>query len=714
MKRILIILLTIHCSLFTINSSAQLKGQARIDSLLKELARQKEDTQKLKVLNRLVNEQLGQNNEEATRYARLEMELSEKIGWDKGIGISYNDLGMCYSTIGEYGNALECYEKALKRFEKIGNKRLQIGVLRSISDMRCEQNDFAKAVEAADRSLKLAEDLGDKERMSEVLNSLGIVYLQQSLYPKALEYFFKSLAISTALGEKEVGAGTTCNIGLIYASMNELSKALEYFLKALAICEKYGYKQFAANICTNTASAYTRLKDYPKALEYCARAVDLNEKLGNKLGAAGAIYSMGEVYQAQKEYAMAIDCLQRSATLAKAMGDSRSAANALAMIGGTYLAIVKDTAVGRNQINHGNDHVGKNYVANVSIPNGRAALLAAAIDYGKRSLVIINEINAPIQLQEVYEILAEAYRLAGDYKKALEASENSHAIKDSVFSKENKEQILKLGMKNDYDRQRLADSLKTAEKEQIAAITLQKQKSYTYLGIAGIMLLAGFSFFIVKERGKSETARKQSDGLLLNILPEEVAEELKSTGTTTAKHYDNVTVLFTDFVNFTQAAEQMNAQGLIDELHECFKAFDEITSKYNIEKIKTIGDAYLAVCGLPTADPKHAENVVRAAIEINAFMQDRLGKMGSDRTFAIRIGIHSGSVVAGIVGVKKFAYDIWGDTVNTAARMEQHGEAGKINISQTTYELVKDKFSCEYRGEVEAKGKGVMKMYFVG
>jgi adenylate cyclase len=227
-------------------------------------------------------------------------------------------------------------------------------------------------------------------------------------------------------------------------------------------------------------------------------------------------------------------------------------------------------------------------------------------------------------------------------------------------------------------------------------------------------LLAGFSFFILKERGKSETARKQSDELLLNILPNEIATELKATGTTTAKHYNNVTVLFTDFVNFTQAAEQMNAQGLIDELHACFKMFDEITAKYNIEKIKTIGDAYLAVCGLPTADPKHAENIVRAAKEITMFMEDRLGKMGVERTFQVRVGVHSGSVVAGIVGVKKFAYDIWGDTVNTAARMEQHGEAGKINISETTYDLVKDKFSCEYRGEVEAKGKGVMRMYFVG
>ena len=171
-------------------------------------------------------------------------------------------------------------------------------------------------------------------------------------------------------------------------------------------------------------------------------------------------------------------------------------------------------------------------------------------------------------------------------------------------------------------------------------------------------------------------------------------------------------MLFTDFVNFTSTSERMSPQGLINELHACFKKFDEITGKYGIEKIKTIGDAYLAVAGLPSADPKNAEHIVRAAIEINAFMQERVAKLG-EQTFQIRIGIHSGSVVAGIVGVKKFAYDIWGDTVNTAARMEQNSEAGRINISQTTYDLVKDKFRCEYRGEIEAKGKGMLKMYFV-
>ncbi len=207
--------------------------------------------------------------------------------------------------------------------------------------------------------------------------------------------------------------------------------------------------------------------------------------------------------------------------------------------------------------------------------------------------------------------------------------------------------------------------------------------------------------------------KKKSDDLLLNILPAEVADELKEKGSSDARYFDHVTVLFTDFVDFTKASERMTPQELINELHCCFKAFDEIVSGYHIEKIKTIGDAYLAVCGLPEKADDHAIRMADAATDIVAFMSARKKELGN-KTFDIRIGLHSGSVVAGIVGVKKFAYDIWGDTVNTAARMEQNSEAGKINISQTTFDLVKDTFQCTYRGGIQAKNKGELIMYFLG
>jgi class 3 adenylate cyclase len=204
--------------------------------------------------------------------------------------------------------------------------------------------------------------------------------------------------------------------------------------------------------------------------------------------------------------------------------------------------------------------------------------------------------------------------------------------------------------------------------------------------------------------------KNKSDELLRNILPAEVAEELKQNGSSAARQYDEVSVLFTDFVDFTGVAEQMHPQELVQELNECFTVFDATIEKHGLEKIKTIGDAYMAVCGLPLRDKRHAQKTVQAALEITHFIQTR--REGKP-LFRIRVGIHSGPVVAGIIGVKKFAYDIWGDTVNTAARMEQHSEPGRINISGTTYALVRDAFVCTPRGRVVAKHKGEVEMYFV-
>jgi len=209
--------------------------------------------------------------------------------------------------------------------------------------------------------------------------------------------------------------------------------------------------------------------------------------------------------------------------------------------------------------------------------------------------------------------------------------------------------------------------------------------------------------------------KKKSDDLLLNILPEEVADELKAKGSAEAKQFHEVTVMFTDFKGFTQISEKLSPKELVSEIDTCFKAFDHIITRHNIEKIKTIGDSYMCAGGLPVVNNTHAEDVVKAALEIQQFMNQHLQQRSNEHraAFEIRIGIHSGPVVAGIVGVKKFAYDIWGDTVNIASGMESSGEAGKINISGSTYQLVKDKFECLHRGKIQAKNKGEVDMYFV-
>ena len=222
----------------------------------------------------------------------------------------------------------------------------------------------------------------------------------------------------------------------------------------------------------------------------------------------------------------------------------------------------------------------------------------------------------------------------------------------------------------------------------------------------------------VNERTRELREEKEhSEKLLLNILPAEVAEELKAKGEAEAVQIDHVTVLFTDFKGFTAMSEKVTPKDLVRDLNECFSAFDHITEKYGIEKIKTIGDAYMAAGGLPVPNTTHATDAIRAAFEMRDFIAEgKARKVAAGLPFfEIRIGIHTGPVVAGIVGVKKFQYDIWGDTVNTASRMESSGEVGQVNISESTYSLVKDELGLAFtpRGKVEAKGKGEMQMYFV-
>jgi class 3 adenylate cyclase len=209
--------------------------------------------------------------------------------------------------------------------------------------------------------------------------------------------------------------------------------------------------------------------------------------------------------------------------------------------------------------------------------------------------------------------------------------------------------------------------------------------------------------------------KRKTDELLLSILPKETAEELKKFGKVAPKHFEEVTVLFADFVGFTAQSANLSPEELIEEINHCFCEFDKITERYRVEKIKTIGDAYMCAEGVPVHTDYNIYSMIIVALEMVSFSRknrEQKLKLGKP-AFDIRIGIHTGPVMAGVVGLKKFNYDIWGDTVNVAARMESSSEAGRVNISETTYQKIKDKYPCTFRGEIEVKGKGAVKMYFL-
>jgi len=260
----------------------------------------------------------------------------------------------------------------------------------------------------------------------------------------------------------------------------------------------------------------------------------------------------------------------------------------------------------------------------------------------------------------------------------------------------------------------LANKLNTMnqEKEQAKNLAFEQLKANERLVQSQNILLEAK---VIERTHELELEKKKSDELLRNILPQETADELKQNGKAKARRFDPVSVMFTDFQNFTKMSEMMSPEELVKEINSYYVMFDQIISKYNIEKIKTIGDSYMCVSGLPIENPAHASEIVRAALEFQDFIEEnkKLMEVQGKSYFELRVGIHSGPVVAGIVGTRKFAYDIWGDTVNIASRMESSGEIGRVNISGATYDLIKHQFNCIYRGKIEAKHKGQIDMYFV-
>ena len=658
----------------------------KIDSLQLLLKKAASDTSKVKILKELSNATDCADTFHKAGYARQSLQLAKSINWQKGVARANFQLGMILEDcFNDYNKAIKYFQDAAAAAAISEDTITRAYALGTIANSYKILFQYSKALEYYRNVLALdpAPDIS-----CTILGNMGEIYANVGDYPSALACYDSSCkeldrsirsAKTSDITDTLSLSLSLMNIGDIYLQMKDIDMALKNYNEALALSEQTQQRSIRIDILKNIARTYSDKKDFAKAIEYSNKALAESKETANKKGEAIMLDQLGNTY-------LLCDSMK------EALGNALQALKLAEEI--NYMEYIPNI----------NNTLGKIYTKLGNYPK--------AIEHLKTSIDICKKNGALDMEQEDWSALSIAYEQARQPVLALDAYRQYTTIKDSLYSISKTNEIIRMDLKSDYERKKNADSYEQAKKDSETKLRMQRQNWVMFSSFAGILLLLGFTFFMSRNNKLLSKEKKRSDTLLLNILPAEVAAELKDKGVAAAKYYDNVTVLLTDFVNFTNASERMTPQGLIDELHTCFKTFDDITEKYNIEKIKTIGDAYLAACGLPLADPKHAENVVNAAIEIATFMRERHAMMG-DKTFQIRIGVHSGSVVAGIVGVKKFAYDIWGDTVNTAARMEQNSATGRINISETTYTLVKDKFSCTYRGELEAKNKGMMKMYFV-
>lgn len=257
-----------------------------------------------------------------------------------------------------------------------------------------------------------------------------------------------------------------------------------------------------------------------------------------------------------------------------------------------------------------------------------------------------------------------------------------------------------------------SENLKTAFESGVVDFIRKPIDKMELISRVNSMLRLSESYQTIKrQKEEIEAEKEKSDKLLLNILPQKIANDLKKFGKTEPELFKAVTVFYSDIVGFTEKTLQISPNILLNELNDLIKGFDVIMDKYDCEKIKTVGDAYIAVCGLPNPNVKHAENIIHAAIAVIEFLNERNKK--SKYKWEVRLGIDTGEVMGGIIGTKKYIYDIFGDPVNTASRLEHNSKTMRIHVSETTYKLVKEKFEFEEQAPLEVKGKGMMKMYFI-
>ena len=603
----------------------------------------------------------GQKKEALKKFQDLATKVDESHLEDtKENAALQADLYIAFSrahmNLGDFKKAADVAAKAEVWAMHSEDKQRQIHALGNMGTSHSQLSEEYPALEIFQKALLLSLEIDNKKSIAANCGNLGVVYLKLSNYPKALEFQEKALAINEELHHEEYTAANLGNIGVIYEYLSDHKKALEFYQKAKVLNEKLGNDRFLSINLTNIGTAYMHLHQYEKALEFCQKAIDLSEKLGNEEGKANTLSVIGSVYTKLENFDAAFDHLFQARDLAKKIGFQNVLGDTLISIGEAYM--LREPA---------------------DFKQSEANLLEA--------MKISEEQEFYKEVAACHQKLSELFRRQERWKEADEHFQKYHKINSEIRSTEARRKA-----------EQFAIERKMIEQEKERAI----------------------------EKAATEARHQATESLLYKVLPGPIAERMINGDDEIADYFPATSILFADIQGFTSLTADVPPYMLLKLLHSVFSRFDEIVKKHSCTKIKTIGDGYLVVAGAPEPCEDHSERIIKAAMEmiqpieipeeIKAFLPD-------DAKLNIRIGIHEGPVVAGIAGQDAFTYDIYSDAVNIASRMESTGEVGRIHVSAEFMRHLLSRFAMqkiedhglnfEQRGEIEIKGKGMMKTFFV-
>jgi len=588
----------------------------------------------------------------------------DSIRWD-----ARKQIAFTYHAEKNYEQEIIFWKETLTWLDSIININWMITANRDLSRAYVANDEYNMAIPNLNRTYDLHYQMdADDPEIYQYYVEIAIIFRKKGETRKAIGYLNKALKPMKKSKNLKAEAQIHSILAGIYFDLKKYDNAMEHNKHTLSIAKKHRFDKILAETYLIASQIDEAMDDYPSALKNYKKYLSTIEAIEKqeKLKAETLWKKQYEVERGEKEFTLLIANEE-----------------------------LQDFELEQLRLENEKDQ------ADLNLLKQQKASKEIAF---QNQVLKANEANQEL---EITRNRFKSDQQASEIENLKKDQQISELIIDNQLNKEREDQISIEMLKKD---------------NRLALMDAENQRSIKnrvrWIGaIIVFFTLIVVSVFIRERRNRKELAleKKKSDNLLLNILPKETADEIKDFGKAEPKNYASVSVLFTDFSGFTRLSEKMSPTEVLKKLETMFSRFDEIAEKNNMERIKTIGDGYMCAGGLPVPNTDNAIKAVKAGLEFleatAKFNQEQ--ERNGWEVWNLRIGINTGPVVAGVIGIKKFAYDIWGDTVNLASRAESHGIENQLNITENTYQLVKDSFECEHRGEVEVKNLGKVIMYIV-
>lgn len=615
--------------------------------------------------------------------------------------------GIALADIFEYSDARIALYKADSLFGDRDSIRWESR--KQIAETYHEEVNFEKEIEVWKKTLNWLEKTGNVNWLITANRMLSKAYVAAAEYDNAIPNLNRTYDLHYAMDPNDPEIYQYyVEIAIIFRKKGELRKAIGYLRKALKPMKKSKNLKAEARIHGILAEIYLDIERYDDALEHNKKAQSIANKHNLEAIAAESYLIASEIYEAKGDYIAALNNFKQYINLMEGIEEQEK-----------YK--VEELWKRQYEVERGEKEFTL-LIANEELQDFELDQLRLEKEKDRADLNLLKQQRASKEIAYQNQVLK-----ANEANQKLEISRSKFKSAQQDLEIENlkkDQKISDLIIENQLNKERedQIDIELLKKDNRLAVMDAEKQRNVKNRarwigGLFTIIAIITILFFFSERKNRKTIAleKKKSDSLLLNILPKETADELKASGKALPKTYASVSVLFTDFSGFTRLSEKMSPTEVLKNLETMFSMFDQIAEQNNMERVKTIGDGYMCAGGLPVPDDENAIKAVKTGLEFleaTASFNREHKKVGSE-AWNLRLGINTGPVVAGVIGIKKFAYDIWGDTVNLASRAESHGIENQLNITENTYQLVKDFYECEYRGEIDVKNLGKVNMYFV-